>query len=220
VSTPDPICLYALVPADDAKALGGAARGLRLVRCGPVLAITGRTGREPELQAALRHDRIVGRALETCSSVVPFRLGVEFRCQAELEHLLQANLPSLTGHLARLAGRVEMGFKARLAGAAIPGPMRLPFDLERVRALAPDPKDRREQLARAPTGDVFEGCYLILRQAIAAFWSAVEDLRRRVTGLPVLGSGPWAAYSFCDFALRTAPITGAAQPPRLDDSMR
>ena len=211
--TPDPICLYALVPADDAKALGRAARGLRLVPCGPILAITGRPSREPELHAALRHDRIVGRALETCSSVVPFQLGVEFRSEAELRHLLEANLRSLSGHLARLAGRVEMGFKAKLAASAVPRPMRLPFDLELVHALAPRTEDRREQLEHGRTGQVFEGCYLILRQAIAAFWSAVEELRRTTTELPVLGSGPWAAYSFCDFALRPASITDADRHP-------
>lgn len=211
--TSGPLCLYAIVPADDAKALSGATRGLRLVPCGPVLAITGKAGREPEVRAALHHDHIVGRALETCSSVVPFRLGVELRSEAELHHMLEANLPPLCEHLARLAGRVEMGVKAKLAAQAAPRPMRLPFDLERVRALAPSTADRREQLERARTGPVFEGCYLILRHAIAAFWSAVEELRRTATDLPVLGSGPWAAYSFCDFALRPAPITHADWHP-------
>jgi len=213
VPASDPLCLYAIVPADDAKVLRGATRGLRLVPCGSVLAITAKPDGGPELRAARRHDHIVGRALETCSSVVPFRLGVEFQSEDEVRGMLEVNLPSLRGHLARLAGRVEMGFKAKLAAPAAPRPTRLPFDLERVHALAPRTEDRREQLERGRTGQVFEGCYLILRQAIAAFWSAVEETRRTATDLPVLGSGPWAAYSFCDFALRPASITGADRHP-------
>jgi len=217
VEASGPLRLYAIVPADDARALGEATRVLRpvlrLVPCGPVLAITGQAGREPVARASLRHDRIVGRALEACSSVVPFRLGVELRSEAALEDLLAANLPSLRVQLSRFSGRVEMGFKARLAAVPAGKPMSLPFDLARLRALAPSIEDRREHLERARTGQIFEGCYLIARQAIAAFWSAVEELRRATTELPVLASGPWAAYSFCDFTLRPAPVAHADRHP-------
>ncbi|HUU01269.1 MAG TPA: GvpL/GvpF family gas vesicle protein [Myxococcota bacterium] len=201
---PGPICLYAVVPRGEADELCATTRGLLLVVCGPVAAVIGKPGNETEPRAALRHDRIVGRALDVCSSVVPFRLGVELQSGAELRRVLGANEKALSGHLARFRERVEMGLKAKLATQADGGAMRLPFGIERVRALAPRNEDRRERLKRVPSGQVFEGCYLISRQTIAAFWSAVEDIRRTLPDLPLMGSGPWAAYSFCDFALRFA----------------
>ena len=206
MAVPGPLCLHAIVPAGDPDTLRATMRGLHLVPCGPVIAITGKPSRQTAPRAALRHDRIIGRALASCSSVVPFRLGVELGSEAELHRVLAANLDALSAQLARFAGRVEMGFKARLAAQPAGSPMHLPPGLDRVRALAPRHDDCKEQLKRAPSGHVFEGCYLILRQAIEAFWSVVEDIRRAAAGMPVLGSGPWAAYTFCDLALRPAQI--------------
>jgi hypothetical protein len=193
--------------------LRAAMPGLHLVPGGSITAITGPPATEPEPRAALRHDRIVGRALESCSAVVPFRLGVELGSEAELQRLLEDNLEALCGQLARFAGRVEMGFKARLATHAGDQPIRLPFDLERVRSLAPRGEDRREQRKRAAGGQVFEGCYLISRQSIDAFWSAIENIRHATSDLPVMGSGPWAAYTFCDFTLRPAQQSPAERHP-------
>lgn len=198
--TPRHVCLYAVVPAGEADEVRAGTRGLRSVVCGPIAAIVGKPGNE-SARAALRHDRIVGRAVKVCSSVVPFRLGVELQSDA-VQEVLQMNLKVLAGHLARFHGRVEMGLKAKLAAQAADEPLRFPFGLERVRALAPRNEDRREGLRRASAGQVFEGCYLISRQAVDAYWSAVEEIRCVLLDLPLLGSGPWAAYSFCDFALR------------------
>lgn len=213
------LCLYAIVPSSDADALSAAMRGLRLVACGPITAILGRVSSEPEPHAALRHDRIVGRALEACSSVVPFRLGAELGSENDLQRMLEANLESLSGYLARFQNRVEMGFKARLGTQAAGKPLLLPPGLEQLRALAPNSDDRWEQLERVPGGQTFEGCYLILRHAIDAFWSAVENIRHTAGNVPVLGSGPWAAYTFCDFTLRPAPIVHVGRHPDAD-SMR
>lgn len=198
--TPTHVWLYAVVPAGEADGACAGTRGLRSVVCGPVAAIVGKPGNE-SARAALRHDRVMGRAVEVCSSVVPFRLGVELQSEAVRE-VLQTNLQVLSGHLARFHGRVEMGLKVKLAAQAADEPVRLPSGLGRIRALAPRNEDRREGLRRASAGQVFEGCYLISRQAVDAYWSAVEEIRRVLPDLPLLGSGPWAAYSFCDFALR------------------
>ena len=214
--TPGPIRLLAVVAADEAQALRAPGSRLRLVVCGPVAAVVADPGaaNEPEPRAALRHDRVVGRALAACSSVVPFRLGVELPSGAELHHVLEENRVGLLGQLARFRGRVEMGLKAKLAARAPDAsdePARLPPGLERVRALAPHGEDRRERRRRAPRqvtgqvpGEIFAGCYLIPRPAIHAFWSALAAMRRTRSDLPLLGSGPWAAYSFCDFSLRPA----------------
>ena len=155
-------------------------------------------------RAALRHDRIVGRVLDACPSVVPFRVGVELRSETELLHVLEANEKQLTRHLARFRGRVEMGLKVKLATHADGELRRLLAGLGRVRALAPLEEDRREGSRRASSGHVFEGCYLIPRRAVDAFWSAAGELHRTFPDLPLLGSGPWAAYSFCDLALQPA----------------
>lgn len=205
---PRHVCLYAVVPAGEADGVCAGARGLRSVVCGPVAAIVGKPGNE-SARAALRHDRVVGRAVEVCSSVVPFRLGVELQSEA-VQEVLQTNLQVLSSHLARFHGRVEMGLKAKLLAPAADEPLRLPFGLERVRALVPSNEDRREGLRRASAGQVFEGCYLISRQAVDAYWSAVEEIRSVLPDLPLLGSGPWAAYSFCDFALRPVQTASPA----------
>jgi len=219
--------LHAVVLADEARAaIGGAAAGLRVIACGSVAGIAGSPRDETTLRAALRHDRIVGRAVAACSSVVPFRLGTDARSSAALCAVLAVNEAALARQLVRLAGRAEMGLKVKLGSpAAIEV---LHAGLASIRALAPRPEDRRERLI-APTvasprragsavggatpsdcaspipgadGPVFEGCYLVSRDAIAAYWGGVGELRAALRGAPMLGSGPWAAYSFCDLVLR------------------
>lgn len=202
-TSPKSVCLYAVVPAGEADGVRVRVRGLRIVACGPVAAMVGKPG-DQSARAAQRHDRVVRRAVEVCSSVVPFRLGVEHQLEA-VPDLLQTNLRALWGHLARFRDRWEMGLKAKLA---VPAENEaLPSGLERIRALAPRNEDRREGARRASAGQVFEGCYLISRQAVGAYWSAVAEIRREQPTLPLLGSGPWAAYSFCDFAL--LPVASA-----------
>jgi Gas vesicle synthesis protein GvpL/GvpF len=72
-----------------------------------------------------------------------------------------------------------------------------------IRALVPAAQDRREQLQQAAGGGrIFEGCYLVGRRAVDPFWAAVDESRSALGDLPILGSGPWAAYSFCDVVLR------------------
>lgn len=198
-----PLCLYAVVRADEARGLDARVRGLRRVVDGPVAAIVGRPRTRDARRAALEHDRVVGRALMVCTSLVPFRFGVNVRSEAELYELLRANVQRLCRLLDRLRGRVEMGLKAGLTarggGDPVPAPSAL---VERVRALAPRRADRRERLERSPSGTIFSGSYLIPRVHIEAFWSALAVARCELPGVPLLGSGPWAAYSFCDLTFR------------------
>jgi hypothetical protein len=210
-----PIRLYAVVPAEEASALQATTPRLRTTACGPVAAVFGRPpelhdddpGMSPttpgsprrgtgDVRAALDHGRIVSHVFEVCSSVIPFRLGVELESETGLRVLLDNEAPRLGDQLTRFRGRVEMGLKMRLGTAQ--GPLRLPIGLDRVRALAKEPVDRREGLTQDARGRIFEGCYLISRQAVEDYWRALEQIRRRTRALPLLGSGPWAAYSFCD----------------------
>lgn len=202
--TPGHVSLYAVVATQDALANRPSLRGLRLVAAGPLVAVVGKPA--PEVpRAAIRHDRAVGRALAACSSAVPFRLGIVLEPKAELPRVLEANQHTLTKYLLRFRGKVEMSLKVKLPVQPEGESQRFPFSLERLHALAPDRDSRLERVKRTPTGRIFEGCYLISRQDIDAFWAAVEALRQASPGMPVLGSGPWAPYSFCDFALRPAP---------------
>ncbi len=209
---PPASALYAVVPADEASWLKTCAQRLRVscVSCGPVCALFGdRPHGSDEVHAAVWHDRVIGMAFETCSSVVPFRMGITFASEADLRAALSFNVRELSRQLARFQGRVEMGLKVRLSAATGDEPLRLPFGLDRVRALAPERHDRAERLVRIGHGRVFEGCYLISRQHVDNFWRALDGIRRRAPEQPLLGSGPWAAYSFCD-----VPLRGGAQPQR------
>jgi Gas vesicle synthesis protein GvpL/GvpF len=196
--------LFAVVPAPEARAIRPGLRGLRHVACGPVAATIARSSERARSasQAAQRHDRILGRLLSVCSSVVPFRFGIELRSEAELRALMERNRDALCRCLARVHGRVEMGAKVKLRGWEPAAAGRLNAGLEPIRALVPHIHDRRERLRHAADGPVFEGSYLIARDGIESFWTAVDECRAALGDLPLLGSGPWAAYSFCDVLLR------------------
>lgn len=211
---PGPIRLYAVVPVEEASSLK-ARRSFSILSCGPVAALCGRPPEQGDrARAAFWHDRVVGLAVERCSAVVPFRLGMDFGSAAELRATVRLNAAQLAEQLGRFRGRVEMGLKARIPDPTADRPLHLPSGLDRIRALAPDPADRWERLGRSPQGNIFEGCYLVPRPAVEAFWLAVEDIRRFAPELPLLGSGPWAPYSFCDTPLQQGPTLVAGTPPQ------
>ena len=209
VATASLLRLHAVVPAGEAA----TATGLCAIACGAIAGLAGKVRGEPPRRAALRHDRVVGRALAACSSVVPFRLGTDAPSAAALRATLAANEPALAHQLARFAGRVEMGLRVKLPSLAALEALRA--GLAPIRALAPGLDDRRERLMSGAAGQVFEGCYLVSRGDIAAYWSGVREVRAALRGAPLVGSGPWAAYSFCDLVLRPEVgrnATGRAPP--------
>jgi hypothetical protein len=202
------IRLYAVIPAGEVSAVR-ARRGVSHLTAGRVAALFGPPlKRVDPTRAALWHDRVVGSALTSCSAIVPFRLGTDFASVTELRKVLRLNSRQLAEQLARFRGRVEMGLKVRLLPPLSGPQLWLPSGLDRVRALAQEPADRCERLR---DGNIFEGCYLISRQAIDDFWRAVEAMRCHAPEQPVLGSGPWAPYSFCPSPLQTTPA-GSSHP--------
>jgi hypothetical protein len=211
--------LYAVVPAEEASRLP-VRRSFSVHLCGPAAALFGSPrpalSGAHALRAALRHDRIVGLALAACSSVVPFRLALELASVAELDALCRLNARALAGQLARFRGRVEMGLKVRLPASPTDPSFPLPRGLDRVRGLAPEPADRYERLgfSRAGEGEgkLFAASYLVARHAVDDFWRATEGIRRLAPDLPLVGSGPWAAYSFCDVPLRRAGAPPESEP--------
>jgi hypothetical protein len=216
-ATPSTLHLFAVIPAEEALKLP-SRQSFSVFASGPAAALfasprPGDSGGRPgdtAVRDALRHDRIVGLALANCSSVVPFRAGLELVSTAELAAFLRLNARPLGDQLKRFRGRVEMGLKVRLKDPAADPSSLLPCGLDRVRELAPGPADRWERLglARQPgaPGKIFNASYLISRHAVDDFWRAVDGVRRSAPELPLLGSGPWAAYSFCDVPLLRATV--------------
>ncbi|MBI5524893.1 MAG: GvpL/GvpF family gas vesicle protein [Deltaproteobacteria bacterium] len=196
----NPLRIYAVVPVEEGAGL--RMHGARTLRSGALAAIIGSPpGFADVARAAQWHDRVVARSLRVCSAVVPFRSGVEVGSETDVYGFLRLNAGELSGLLGHFHGRVEMGLKARVAPPTSEL-LRLPFGIDRVRTLAPRPGDRREWLMRGRHGTTFEGYYLISRRAADEFWRALDDIRRAVPEVPLLGSGPWAPYNFCDAPLR------------------
>lgn len=204
-----PSLLHVAVPASEGLAAIGRALGARSVVSGPLAAVVGPVRREGATRVALRHARIVAGALAACSSVVPFRLGIELASDREVRELLAENRAELCGRLDALTGCVEMGLKVRVATSS-PGSSLLEAALGRVRALAP-PAHRREMRRPVAGGQVLEGCYLLPRDRVEPFWAEVASLRSE-TGLPVLGTGPWPPYTFSDISLRPPPRPAPRDP--------
>jgi len=207
-----PVLLHAAVPAAEASRANPRGLGLRQVVSGSLAAIVGPARRESPTRAALRHARVVADALESCSAVVPFRLGDAIGSADEVEALLDENRTELVAGLAALFGRVEMGLKVRIPAIPHLDPERLDGALRRIRSLAPEARHRIERRRPVTGGEVLEGSYLVPRSAVEPFWAAADALR---TGLDlrVLGSGPWAPYSFCELSLRPARAGARSRPP-------
>lgn len=148
-----------------------------------------------EASAVLRHDRVVCAAHQRCSAVVPFRFGVTVADTRAAEGLLRDNEALLSRALTRLRDRVEVGVKLRPLGAA------LPSGLEGIRLLTPLSGQRMEQRTQDARGPLFSASYLILRVDLPRFWAALEALRPQLAGQPLIGTGPFAPYSFCTLTL-------------------
>ncbi|MBI3071365.1 MAG: GvpL/GvpF family gas vesicle protein [Deltaproteobacteria bacterium] len=206
-----PLDLCAVIPGNEANRL--CIRGCYVVLNRSSRRLAAIIGRPPDranqTRLALWHARVVANAQKACSAVIPFRLGIFVSSESEIARLLEQNADTLDNQLRHFRGRVEMGVRAVVRSSnARPSDnarTQIPVSLDRVRALAPRPEDRRERLMHGATGLIFEGCFLIPRLAAPAFWRALDDVRRDTPQLPLLGSGPWAPFSFCEApALRLA----------------
>jgi hypothetical protein len=206
------ISVHAVVRSDEVTALGTHSR-TRVVGCGPIAAVVSSARKTTDQKAALRHGRIIGTVAEACSSVVPFRLGVEVRTEPEIREVLKLNAQVLVRHLDRFRDRVEMGIRAKVASSSDFDPSRMSLALDSVRSFAEKSEDRQEALETTLNAHIFKGCYLIPRGNIDKFWLALETVRKSFPAMPLMGSGPWAPYSFCDFVLRppSGELRGATQ---------
>ena len=193
---PDSWILYAAVRSDEARRVRASLRSLTVVVEGGTAAVTGAAPPEADVFArAMAHDRVIGRLLGCCSSLVPFRLGVAAPPTDDLRALLRDNAAEFERQLDRVRDCVEVGLKIRAKNEA-EGAAR--FDLAPVRALVPLRCDRQERITALSDGLLFEGVYLLARAAIDDFWAALDRMRSQTPERAILGVGPFAPYSFCD----------------------
>jgi hypothetical protein len=136
--------------------------------------------------------------LERCSAVMPFRLDTRAPAPSDLSRLLREHGPAIEANLRRFQSRVEMGIKAKSTERAS---LARRLDCSRIHELAGSTQNRRERIVVLENGTLFEGTYLIPRLSLDEFWAAVLKIREALTGFAVIGTGPWAPYSFCDLEL-------------------
>ena len=186
---------------------GGSAPRLRAsphvqaVAFGALAALVSEPREESPVDRALRHDRIVHRAILRHGSVVPFRAGTVLESVEAVVQLLDTNTGLMLLQLARFAQRVEMGLKAALDPAVTTAMDRQLFDHWVARTLSPMADERREHVKDVGSAAIFDAVYLMRLERVTDFCAAVREGRGRHPSVPVVVTGPWAPYSFCGFAL-------------------
>lgn len=193
--------LHAAILASDANAARASRRSLEVVVEGRIAAVTGlplRSANAALTGRAIAHDRVMQILLEKCSAVMPFRLDTRAPIEADLHRLLRDNGPAIEANLLRFQGRVEMGLKATSRNGRA---FAQHLHCDHIQKLAGPTCNRRERIVVLESGILFEGTYLVPKDAVDDFWTAVLQIRKDLPGFAVLGTGPWAPYSFCDLEL-------------------
>ncbi len=197
--------------------------GLRLVRCGDLLAVVGETAPvavSPEALSA--HDVLVRRLADRFEALLPARFGERVRSEEELAGLLGPRAQSLAEALERVRGCAQMTLRVfgeafpeadlpaspETGGSGTPGTRYLEArrrDLERARSL-PEieplleilrPILRGERIERRGQGRLLGSAYhLVRREDVEAYRRAVQDSGGRLSGRKVALTGPWPPYAF------------------------
>jgi len=162
---------------------------------------------------ALHHD-VVASTLDA-HAVLPFRYGTTVAAD-EADTWLGAQRPALEAALAQVRGCVEMSVKLlRLDGGI--DPPRGPGERE-LRALAEQLVGRAgvEPWRYRPAGSggnvIASVAFLVPRTELAEFLARIAPIASRATGVAVVPTGPWPAYSFVP-AFDRPPLAVAPPPP-------
>lgn len=169
---------------------------------------------------ALHHD-VVASALDALA-VLPFRYGTAV-ADGDSEAWLGARHAALSTALAQVRGCVEMSVKLlRLDGGADahggPGEADL-------RSLAEQLVERAgiEQWRYRPSGStgnvVASVAFLLPRPQLAEFLGRIAPIASRATGVAVVPTGPWPAYSFVP-AFDRLPLAVAPSAPSPSSARR
>jgi len=220
-----PLYLYAVLGAAPAAPLGDGLAGepLRTIDCGALVAAVGPMAESPAVSSeSLRgHDAVVRRLTRAVDALLPARFGTLAPDARGLCERLERASADLHEALARVAGREQMILRVFTDGpgaapppsmdgsdAGGPGTRYLAGRARAQRAataigeLAPlrpvlDRFVTAERVERHDALPLVASVYhLVPRGAAAEYATAVEDAARRLSGMRVTVSGPWAAYAF------------------------
>lgn len=185
-------------------------------RLGPLLLLGSALDAVPPANPktlALHHD-VVASTLDA-HAVLPFRYGTTVAAD-EAETWLGAQRPALEAALAQVRGCVEMSVKLlRLDGGI--DPPRGPGERE-LRALAEQLVGRAgvEPWRYRPAGSggnvIASVAFLVPRTDLAEFLARIAPIASRATGVAVVPTGPWPAYSFVP-AFDRPPLAVVPPPP-------
>jgi hypothetical protein len=185
-------------------------------RLGPLLLLGSALDAVPPANPktlALHHD-VVASTLDA-HAVLPFRYGTTVAAD-EADTWLGAQRPALEAALAQVRGCVEMSVKLlRLDGGI--DPPRGPGERE-LRALAEQLVGRAgvEPWRYRPAGSggnvIASVAFLVPRTELAEFLARIAPIASRATGVAVVPTGPWPAYSFVP-AFDRPPLAVLPPPP-------
>lgn len=185
-------------------------------RLGPLLLLGSALDAVPPANPktlALHHD-VVASTLDA-HAVLPFRYGTTVAAD-EADTWLGAQRPALEAALAQVRGCVEMSVKLLRLDGGIDAP-RGPGERE-LRALAEQLVGRAgvEPWRYRPAGSggnvIASVAFLVPRTDLAEFLARIAPIASRATGVAVVPTGPWPAYSFVP-SFDRPPLAVAPPPP-------
>ncbi|HEX5815548.1 MAG TPA: GvpL/GvpF family gas vesicle protein [Methylomirabilota bacterium] len=185
-------------------------------RLGPLLLLGSALDAVPPANPktlALHHD-VVASTLDA-HAVLPFRYGTTVAAD-EADTWLGAQRPALEAALAQVRGCVEMSVKLLRLDSGIDLP-RGPGERE-LQALAEQLVGRAgvEPWRYRPAGSggnvIASVAFLVPRTDLAEFLARIAPIASRATGVAVVPTGPWPAYSFVP-AFDRPPLAVVPPPP-------
>jgi gas vesicle protein GvpL/GvpF len=196
-----------------------------LRRFDDLVAVVSPVERRPEANArtlALHHD-VVASTLEA-DGMVPFRFGT-LVAASDLDAWLAAHVPLVRTTLAQLRGCVEMSVKllrlhcghsiertCRECADGAPGVVQL---RELAESLVRQSGIERWRFRSPGSGSNVAGsvAFLVPRSEVDGFLARIAPVASRATGVAVVPTGPWPAYSF-------VPSFDRYPPARISEPVR
>jgi len=206
------IALYAIT--DDAAPPPPELAQLEVV---PVDGLAAVCTREPEPEfsadAFWRHEEVVEALMED-RNLVPVRYGTRLEDESAVVRAVEERREELAGALRRVRGAVELSVRVMATGKRPPVPS--PADevsgteYMRSRASGEADRDRASRAVHEPLAslaresaegrprpqELFRRAYLVERDSVTAFATAVARVQDEHPELSILCTGPWPPYSF------------------------